>query len=157
MRRARGTMRRVRKFFSLSRAEQRLLAEAAVALGAVRFGLWLLPARRVRQITARVARWRATGGRRHDGSTPIRIGRAVARASACIPRASCLPQALALQFLLERRGHSSDLRIGMARGSQGQFAGHAWVEHQGQVIFGGGFPTAEIVLSEFEGGRRNGQ
>lgn len=150
MRRARGTMRCFRRFFSLSRAEQRLLAKAAVALGAIRFGLWLLPARRVRQITARVARWTATGGRRHDGSIPIRVGRAVARASACIPRASCLPQAFAAQFLLERRGYSPVLRVGMARGSEGRPAAHAWVEHQSVVILVGGF-SPEILLPVLAG------
>jgi hypothetical protein len=143
-------MRRVRKFFSLSRVEQRLLAEAAVALGAIRVGLWLLPARRVREISARVARWTATRGRRHDGSIPIRVGRAVARASACIPGASCLPQALTAQFLLERRGYSPVLRIGMARGSEGRPAAHAWVEHQSVVILGGGF-SPEILLPVLAG------
>ena len=149
-------MRRVRKFSSLPRAEQRLVGEAVVALGAIRFGLWLLPVRRVREITARVARWTATGGRRHDGSTPIRVGRAVARASACIPRASCLPQALAVQFLLERRGYSPVLRIGMARGAEGRPAAHAWVEHQSVVILGGGF-SPEIVLPVLAGKGSDGR
>ena len=63
MRQVGATTGRLLKYLSLSRAEQGLLAEAAVALGAIRFGLRLLPARRVREITARVARWTATGGR----------------------------------------------------------------------------------------------
>jgi len=143
-------MRRVRKFFSLSRAEQGLLGEAVVAVGTIRFGLWLLPVRRVRGITARVARWTGRRTRRDGGPGPIQTGRAVARASACIPRASCLPQALAVQFLLERRGYSPVLRIGMARGSEGRPAAHAWVEHQGVVILGGGF-SPEILLPVLAG------
>ena len=143
-------MRHFRRIFSLSRAEQRLLAEAVVALGVIRFGLWLLPARRVREITARVARWTATGGRRSDGAIAIRVGRAVARAGAWIPRASCLPQAFAAQFLLERRGYSPVLRIGMTRGAAGRPAAHAWVEHHGVVILGGGF-SPEIVLPVLAG------
>ncbi len=150
MRQVGATTGRLRKYLSLSRAEQGLLAEAAVVLGAIRIGLWLLPVRRVRQITARVARWTATGGGRHEGSIPIRVSRAVVRASACIPRASCLPQALAAQFLLERRGYSPVLRIGMARGSEGRPAAHAWVEHQSVVILGGGF-SPEILLPVLAG------
>jgi hypothetical protein len=149
-------MPRARKFFSLPRAEQRLVGEGVVALGVIRFGLWLLPVRRVREIAARVARWTATGGRRHDGSIPIRVGRAVARASAYIPRASCLPQALAVQFLLERRGYSPVIRIGMARGVDGRPAAHAWVEHHGVVILGGGF-SPEIVLPLLAGKGSDGR
>lgn len=143
-------MRRLRKFISLPRADRRLAVEAAVALGAVRVGLWLLPARLIREVASRVARWTATGRRRHDGSVPIRVGQAVARAGAWIPRASCLPQALTAQFLLERRGYSPVLCIGMARGAEGRPAAHAWVEHHGVVILGGGF-SPEIVLPVLAG------
>jgi len=61
-----------------------------------------------------------------------------------------------VQFLLERRGYSADLRIGLAREAQRQLMAHAWVEHQGRVIFGDGFPAAEVVLSGLGGNQRNG-
>jgi hypothetical protein len=42
-------------------------------------------------------------------------------------RASCVPQSLALQRLLQRRGWSASIRVGIRR-SGDSIEGHAWVE-----------------------------
>lgn len=52
------------------------------------------------------------------------------------PDRPCLTQALALRFLLARRGMASDLRIGVAR-SGDAVAAHAWLERDGHVLIGG--------------------
>jgi hypothetical protein len=46
---------------------------------------------------------------------------------------SCLEQSLALWYLLERRGISAQLRIGV-RKNAGKFEAHAWVERDGVAL-----------------------
>jgi hypothetical protein len=46
---------------------------------------------------------------------------------------TCLPQSLALWYLLGRQGISSDLRIGVRKLSS-KFEAHAWVEYQGLAL-----------------------
>ena len=150
-----GARTRFGKFVRLPSAERWLLTEAALVLGMIRLGLWLLPLQRLRRVmTHAVGLTRARTW--PDGSFPGRAGHAVDMAGTCVPQASCLPRALAVQFLLQRRGYSVDLRIGLAWGAQRQLKAHAWVEHRGRVIFGGGFPAAGIVLSDHEGRQQNG-
>lgn len=45
----------------------------------------------------------------------------------------CLEQSLVLHWLLQSHGLAADLRIGVAK-LGGQFAAHAWVEHQGVAL-----------------------
>lgn len=46
---------------------------------------------------------------------------------------TCLQRSMVLWWLLRRRGIASELRIGV-RKEQGQFAAHAWVEHQNLAL-----------------------
>ena len=50
---------------------------------------------------------------------------------------TCLTQALAAYVLLGRRGHHSNLRIGVTRDPKGTFVAHAWLEKDGTVLIGG--------------------
>lgn len=68
-----------------------------------------------------------------------RLARAVERAAARLPGESlCLPQAMALQWLLTRRGMGGVVYIGVrpghARGGLGDL--HAWVVREGEVLIG---------------------
>jgi hypothetical protein len=54
-----------------------------------------------------------------------------------VPGTTCLVRALAAQALLARRGHASQLRLGVARGSGRAFEAHAWLEQDGRVLVGG--------------------
>ena len=49
----------------------------------------------------------------------------------------CLTNALAVQFLLGRRGYSTVLRIGVAKKDGSALEAHAWLEHEGEVLLGG--------------------
>jgi hypothetical protein len=62
---------------------------------------------------------------------------AVEAAARRIPKATCLAQGMAMHVLLRRLGEPSELRMGVARNSNGQFEAHAWVETQGLVVIGG--------------------
>ena len=76
------------------------------------------------------------GLRKADRSSLDRIAWAVTVASRYVPAASCLTQALATQVLLSRRRHPACLRIGVVKGTDGQFQAHAWVESDGVVVIG---------------------
>jgi hypothetical protein len=49
-------------------------------------------------------------------------------------RSSCLPRAVVLWSLLQRRGIAADVRIGVRYNMQGQFESHAWLEWNGKVL-----------------------
>lgn len=53
-----------------------------------------------------------------------------------IPRATCLPQALAGEALLVRNGHAAELILGVAKTPQGRLEAHAWVESRGRLVVG---------------------
>jgi len=123
-------MSRFLKLWRLDPAERRLLLGAAVLLGGVRVGLLLLSFGRLQRILTLPAR----GHAKH----PMPAGRiawAVAAAGRRVPGATCLVQALAAQVLLARHGHVAELRIGVARTTEGIEA-HAWLERDGEPIFG---------------------
>ena len=74
-----------------------------------------------------------------DNLAGRRLARAVARAAGRLPGESrCLPRAMALQWMLRRRGLGSVLHIGVlpgnARGSLDDL--HAWVTRLGEVLIG---------------------
>jgi hypothetical protein len=60
---------------------------------------------------------------------------------------SCLRQALALRYFLQRVGIESELRIGVrgGQGGLGDFAAHAWVEKNGVVLIGGEHASERYV------------
>jgi Transglutaminase-like superfamily len=121
-------------FLALPPAERRLIVAAAGLLAGIRIGLWVLPFRSVHGAI------RALGHRpwSRDGSGPPveRIVWAVGAADRLVPRTTCLVRALAAQALLARRGHASQLRLGVA-GSGRSFEAHAWLERDGHVLIGG--------------------
>jgi hypothetical protein len=127
-------MTRLRKLLRLSRPERRLLLQATLVVASVRVGLWLLPLRTLRHALTRLAPSSALP----PGPDPFeRIAWAVTRASAHVPGATCLTQALAAQTLLERRGYRARLCIGFGRREDSRLQGHAWVESDGRVVLGG--------------------
>ncbi|WP_296312825.1 lasso peptide biosynthesis B2 protein [Erythrobacter sp.] len=64
------------------------------------------------------------------------LARRITRLARLVPGASCLTQALALQYLLARAGHGCTLHIGVKRDAAGQFAAHAWVSCNGRIVLG---------------------
>ncbi|MCB9103886.1 MAG: lasso peptide biosynthesis B2 protein [Anaerolineales bacterium] len=116
----------------LSPAERRVFIEALLLLPVLALGLRLLGLRRTQAGLARFSRPGA------PPAQPIpdaqRLAYLVRTAAAHgLYRATCLPQALAVWWLLRRQGLTGELRIGV-RKAAGQFAAHAWVEYQGLVL-----------------------
>jgi hypothetical protein len=67
---------------------------------------------------------------------------AVSSVSRNIPKATCLTQSLALQFLLNRSGRPSQLHFGVRKDSKAGFQAHAWVESEGSTLLS---TEAEVV------------
>jgi Transglutaminase-like superfamily len=130
-------MKRLLKFLALPAADRRLLMEAAFFLGASRIGLHLLPFRTLCRLLER-AQCSSSGSFRMQRLAPNRITWAVnLMAPYVLGARPCLPQALAAQVLLLRRGVPARLRVGVARGAWGEVRAHAWIETGGKVVIGG--------------------
>lgn len=129
---------RLHKFFALAPAERMLLVRTYGLVWTVRSALWVAPFPLVRRVTNRWSRLRPRPSSPSQTTEQIEaVTQAVARASRFVPRATCLTQALATRILLARRGMASVVRYGAARGADGKFLAHAWVESAGRVVIGG--------------------
>jgi hypothetical protein len=128
-------MKRLRKFFRLPATERRLLIQAALLLGIVRLGLVLLPFLTLQNILTHIARLPRLP--KANRVSPDQLAWAISMASQHIVGAkTCLIQALAAQTLLARYGYPAHLRLGVAKGDNGQLQAHAWVESNGKVVIG---------------------
>jgi Transglutaminase-like superfamily len=123
-------IRTARRFRHLDPAERCLVLEAALFTVAVRLALSALSLRTVRGLLAHIPSVASPV----SGDAAEHIARAVTRARAGVPGATCLMRALVVQTLLVRRGHSAHLRLGFVRSAKGVLSGHAWVVSEGRVF-----------------------
>jgi hypothetical protein len=105
--------------------------QATLALPLVRIMLRLMGLSRTQDVWHR----RGNGGRRRRPDVVLgeRLGKAVARAARVHPD-SCLAQSIVAAWLLERHGLQAEVHIGVA--TEGGFAAHAWVVHDGLIVVG---------------------
>lgn len=125
-------MRRLYRFTRLPWADQRLLIKSIWLLWGMRIGLWLLPFRTLRRLSARLTR-STPPSRPRDGGAIDRVAWAVAAASRFVPGTTCLSRALGSQILLAERGLQADLHIGVAKDQHG-FRAHAWVKSGDRIV-----------------------
>lgn len=136
-------MGRLRKFVSLSAIDRRLLIEAACFLGVIRILLRLLAFPTLWRLL-NSARWSSFGLAASNRSSLDRITWAITVTSPyMLGVRPCLPQALAAQLLLVRRGFPARLHLGVAKGDLGQVRAHAWIETDGKIVTGGSQPELE--------------
>ncbi|HEX4409643.1 MAG TPA: lasso peptide biosynthesis B2 protein [Xanthobacteraceae bacterium] len=70
------------------------------------------------------------------------VGWAVTRAARYVPfKAVCLPQAMAAQVMLKRRGILSVMHFGAGKGEDKPFDAHAWLDAAGVEVTG--YPVAK--------------
>ena len=113
-----------------------MVVEAAVLLLLVRAGLSLLPFTTLRR-SLRYYSDSARSAAPSHGSLVPRVAWAVMAAARRLPmRTTCLVESLTGDAMLRRRGLSSTLRFGVRPPNGGALAAHAWVEHDGTVVFG---------------------
>lgn len=128
-------MKKLRKAWALSRAEQLLLLKLFASFPIVRLGL-KLPFRKVTSFLPKIQTLHSEGTHAVAGSAD-RLAYLVEVASRHhFLQPTCLEKALILSRILRKRGQEADLRIGTST-KNGKFEAHAWVELGGQVILGG--------------------
>ena len=138
-------MRRLRRFARLPWAEKSLLLRALLVVSSTRLGLWLLPIGAVRRIAL-------SDREKGNGANSIaELVWAVKAVSRYVPAATCLTQALALQWLLARSGHTSRIHLGARKDLKGKFQAHAWVECEERVVMGGVAAKDYAPLTAWEG------
>jgi hypothetical protein len=128
-------------FWALSGEDRRLLLEAFAACASFRLALYVVSANRLRGLVEQAGR---------KGRSVERIVWAVRTATRWTPGATCLVSGLALQRMLGRHGHRSELHIGVSR-TGGVFAAHAWVERDGCVLVGEGELDTYVRLVSWKG------
>lgn len=147
--RLRSIRRLAVRFRQISSLRRALLPEAAIGLIVARLVLILIPfpllARHLGSFMPpgdpRVAEAAAPSAPEHPRLAE-EIGWAVTRVARHVPfRAVCLPQAIAAQAMLRRRGIRSVMHFGAARGTDKPLAAHAWLDAGGVEVTG--YPVAE--------------
>jgi hypothetical protein len=137
-------MASLKGFAALGSGDRTLLVRAVFWVAVIRAGLFLLPFRTVKRLTARA-------GRR---AAPIHsVGRcawAVRASSRYVPGATCLTQALAAQVLLAESGYDSRIEIGVRKDEQRRFRAHAWVVCGEEIVIGGAEAYRYVPLAAWD-------
>ena len=130
-------MNKAFKLLRLSPADMMILTKLTVLFVAVRLGLTMLPFRRLRNFLHQLAHaWpHPRRASRRDMARIVGIARAIS--PYLLGDKPCLTNALVVQFLLERRGYPTVLRIGVAKKDGRALEAHAWLEYEGMVLIGG--------------------
>jgi hypothetical protein len=148
MSRLRLIPRLVRRLWQVDDRRRALLAEAVAYLLAARLSLIFVTFPRLaRHLGTLVSPSDPRAGKTKTSATPSQarlakeIGWAVTSAARYVPfRAVCLPQALAAQAMLRRRGVHSVMHFGAARGTEKPLHAHAWLDAAGVEVTG--YPVA---------------
>ena len=130
---------RLRSFVRLPSGERFVLVQAWTWLLVAHVALGLVSFRRLLSLAERGFAPRRRLPLLHP--SPERLAQLVETAGRYAPvRTTCLTEALALSWILSRRGFRAVLRLGVAR-RDGALVAHAWVEAGGAPI--GGPPDGE--------------
>ena len=136
-------MDRFRKFARLPPREGIVLVQAWALFLLMELALRTLPFQQLRALCDHA-------GRKEPGTATVR---SVARMAWLVEvagrytpvTATCLQKALVLSWLLGKRGIPSTLQIGVARNGD-VLTAHAWLEYNGQVVFGQQEKDAFVLL-----------
>lgn len=134
-------MAHCRRLAALPADERLRLLHAALVVATVRLALLALPFRRVRAFVDARQPAPQRSGRVAANQWAWAVGVAARR----IPGASCLTQALALQWLLVRAGQSASIHVGVAKDGARGFEAHAWLESGGEILLGGDEPLERFA------------
>lgn len=137
----------MRRLAARPAAERVLLLRALALLTVTRLALWVRPFAAVRNGLERYGR-RAL----EDSPQVQAVVWAVAAGSRVVPGSTCLSRALVAQALLQRGGHESTLRLGVASSSVAGFEAHAWLEDASGILIGGEAAAGFTVLPGIDGG-----
>jgi Transglutaminase-like superfamily len=145
--RLRSIRRPLRRFAQVDGRRRVLVVEAVIYLLLARLGLIFVPfpklARRLGHfVPPSDSRVGAARERTPQAALAEEIGWAVTRSARYVPfKAVCLPQAMAAQVMLRRRGVSSVMHFGAAKGEEKPLDAHAWLDAAGVEVTG--YPVAK--------------
>lgn len=128
-------MGKILRFLFYPYQKKKLLIKSLFLIWAVRIGLWLFSFKSLNK-------WLSHFDSSEVNSQPAdwaiidEIVQSVRACSRYVPYASCLTQALAARTLLQMKGQSSRLKIGVRKDEDAKFAAHAWIEIDGRIIIG---------------------
>jgi len=129
-----------RRFRSLSAADRVIVAEAAGLLAFIRVAVAAAPfpfVRRVLRVFPQTKNQRRHECLTEGGHDAARVAWAVAASARHLPLGTtCLVESLAVDAMLRRRGIASEIRFGVRPPDGGALTAHAWVEHNGAIVFG---------------------
>ena len=140
--RLRSLHRPLRRFAQVGRRRRALVVEAVTCLLLARLALVFVP---FPKLARRLGDFVPPGDRRvlaarvpaPQAALAEEVGWAVTRAARHVPfKAVCLPQAMAAQAMLRRRGIASVMHFGAARGSDKPLDAHAWLDAAGVEVTG---------------------
>jgi hypothetical protein len=135
-----------------SRIEKLLLLEAFFLLGLARILVLTIPFRWLARTLGRHMLESSTDAAAADLHLAVLIGQAVRAAAGNTPWESvCLPQAVAGQWMLKRRGITATLYLGVAKADDKpeRLAAHAWLRCGYQILTGGAGHRQYTVVSTF--------
>lgn len=124
-----------RGWFDLPRAERRAVIVTAVLVPATHILIRIINYRQTMAVaTWTAARWPARPPVADTRLVIDQLRLATARVQRYSPLpGNCLSRSIVLWWRLRRRGLAPDLRLGVSLAG-GEFAAHAWVEHEGRVL-----------------------
>lgn len=132
--------------------ERLLLLEACTLLGIARLLVLTIPFRWLARTLGRHMQVSPPDAPAAELELAKLIGQAVRSAAGNTPWESvCLPQAVAGQWMLKRRGIAGTLYLGVAKTDAGaeQLAAHAWLRCGDQILTGGAGHRQFTVVSTF--------
>jgi len=138
------------RFGQIDPHSRALLVEAVACLLAARLALAFIPFPRLARhlgsfvppADAHAVAVRAETAPQRQAQSADEIGWAVTRSARYVPfKAACLAQAMAARVMLRRRGVQSVMHFGAAKGKEGPFDAHAWLDAAGVEVTG--YPVAE--------------
>jgi hypothetical protein len=97
--------------------------------------LWLVPTRLLQHLFASNAA-EDIGTTESNWKEITSIIRSVRTVSRFVPHATCLTQALAASILIRKKGHTSEVKIGVTKDERSHLIAHAWLEKDGRIILG---------------------
>ncbi len=150
-------LRRIgRRFYRISNQHRLLLAQAIVRLALARIALLVMP---FQTLAARFGKMTPPGTEEGSARRPLSaaqialaqdIGWAVTRAARYVPfRAVCLPQAIAAQVMLSRRGVASVMHFGVLKKPGEALAAHAWLSAAGIEVTGYPLEPGYVEMARF--------
>jgi hypothetical protein len=128
-------MGKVLRFIFCPYQKKKLLGKSLFLIWIIRISLWFFSFKSLNKWLSRFESSDADNGQA-NWSLISSIVSSVKACSRYVPYASCLTQALATRTLLQMKGQSSQLKIGVDKDEDNKLMAHAWIEVDGRIIIG---------------------